>query len=107
MDEFRFKDAAGAVATVTADGCVDTEGQLGYRYDDVARRSRRPGLEARAVPTEGVPMPEPPICPRRSSAPPARCASKARRWRCGWIGPVSREFRAARGEPDRPARGCS
>jgi tyrosinase len=34
---FGFRDADGSAQQVTADGCVDTVGQLEYAYDDVTR----------------------------------------------------------------------
>lgn len=34
---FDFRTETGAAVRVDADGCVDTEGQLGYRYEDITR----------------------------------------------------------------------
>ena len=54
---FSFKDAAGDIKQVNSDGCVDTENQLGYRYDDTA-------------PPEGVVVAEEPLSRRRPTCHP-------------------------------------
>jgi len=106
MDEFHFRDAAGGDATVTADGCVDTEDQLGYRYDDVARPAQpTPRLEARAVAAEEVAMVEPPDLPPEVIGAAGAVQLEGVRLSVPLeVAPVSDEFRRARAGVDEPAR---
>lgn len=104
-EEFSFRDASGAVKKVTSDGCVDTE-VLGYRYDDVSRPPPpTPGLEARAIQTEAVAMAPPPdLAPEPVGATGDVTLTGAPLTVPIEVGPVSDEFRRARGGDGRPAR---
>lgn len=105
-DEFSFRDAGGALEKVKADGCVDAENQLGYRYEDVTRPGPpTPGLAIRAGATEEVAMAEPPDLPPEviGTAGAIELEGTSQRVQLE-AGPVSQEFRDARGGVDEPAR---
>lgn len=59
--KFNFRDATASTAVVDSDGCVDTVGQLGYRYDDTAPPTPTPGAAVRlrrSAMTDPVPPPD-------------------------------------------------
>jgi tyrosinase len=94
---FSFRDATGNIQEVNSDGCVETENQLGYRYDDIA--------PPEGIVAEEIPAPPPPDLPPEviGTAGPVRLEGAPVRVQLE-AGAVSEGFQAARGGDDQPAR---
>ncbi|MEY2474008.1 MAG: tyrosinase [Actinomycetota bacterium] len=103
---FFFRDAAGATRQVVSNECVDTVGQLGYRYDDVAPPLPVTATEttrtARIAMSASTPPPD---------LPPEVVGSRGSVTLAGervdaplQVGPVSNQFRTARAGESEPKR---
>jgi tyrosinase len=101
---FSFRDATGAVKKVTADGCVNTVQQLGYRYDNVnPPGSPTPGHAVRSVRMAEGPAAPPPPPEIVGTHAPLTLSGRTRTARFA-LNAVSNQFRSVRGGNTQPSR---